>query len=108
MKKLLFDRLRVPHQNVLRSSFRNPKNTLSICRKIVLQIAAKMGLELWRVEIPKSLPKHTMLIGIDVYHKTKLKWNSVAALVATMNDSFSKFYSKIDFHNPGVELLPNL
>jgi hypothetical protein len=49
-----------------------------------------------------------MLIGIDVYHKTLKKLNSVAAIVATVNQSFTQFYSKIDFHEPGLELLPNL
>lgn len=62
---------------------------------------AKLGVELWQTEIPKSLPKHTMLVGVDVYHKTIKNKNSIAALVSTCNKEFTKFFSKTDIHAIG-------
>jgi len=43
--------------------------------------------------MPPLLGK-TMIIGIDVYHKTVQKINSVMGLVSTMNDDFSSYYTK--------------
>ncbi len=36
--------------------------------KLILQIAAKTGSELWAVSPTEGLPQKTMVIGIDVFH----------------------------------------
>jgi len=38
----------------------------TICSKLLNQIACKLGSTLWIPEVPKNIPKKTMLIGIDV------------------------------------------
>ncbi len=49
-------------------------------------MCAKVGSSLWKVEIPKGIPEKTMLVGIDVYHKTTTKKNSIAAFVASVDN----------------------
>lgn len=45
LKQLLYLKLGVPHQNVLRKSLN--KNAMSVCSKIILQINAKLGDPVW-------------------------------------------------------------
>jgi hypothetical protein len=54
LKRLFSSDARVPHQNILEKTLmRNGgKNCLSICSKVLLQIAAKLGIELWRSQVP--------------------------------------------------------
>jgi hypothetical protein len=56
---------------------------------------AKLGKLLWHVEPVKNLPKRTMIIGVDIYHKLIKKINSCAGFVATLDDMFSVYYSNI-------------
>jgi len=54
---------------------------------------AKLGLELWVVERPKGIPKHTMLVGADVFHNIGKNRKSIVGLCCTINQNFSKYYS---------------
>jgi aubergine-like protein len=49
-----------------------------------------------------------MIVGIDTYHDTKTRGRSVAGVVATLNHTFTKYYSQCSFQDPGVELLVQL
>jgi len=42
-----------------------------------------------------------MLIGIDVYHETKLGKNSFLGFVATVDRHFCKYFSKVAMHTVG-------
>lgn len=42
---------------------------MSHASKIAMQMNAKLGKPLWYVEPVKGIPKKTMIIGVDVYHK---------------------------------------
>ena len=79
---------------------------LSVATKVALQMNCKMGGEPWAVKMPM---KDTMVIGYDTYHDTAKKGRSVGAIVATMNQSLTKYMSLANMHeNVGQELQDNL
>ena len=49
-----------------------------------------------------------MVCGIDSYHEAKKRSSSVAAFVASTNQSLTKWYSKACFQGPGQELVDGL
>jgi len=81
---------------------------MAACSKILLQINAKLGLELWLTERPKNLPEKTMIIGADVFHNIGAKKDSCIGFCASLDPNFSKFYSRISLQKPGKELMDNL
>ena len=97
----------VPSQVVLTSSVF--KNTMAVCSKIILQIAAKMGNSLWLPEMPEKLPKNTMIIGADVFHNTFNRKQSVIGLCASYDPSMTKYYSRVKFQGKvGEETMNNI
>ena len=53
--------------------------------------------------------KNSMVIGYDTYHDTVNKGKSVGALVASLNESMTKYISIANMHtNPDQELHDNL
>ena len=81
---------------------------LTVATKVALQMNCKMGGEPWAVKMPL---KDTMVIGYDTYHDTAKKGRSVGAIVATMNQTLTRymiFYCKelslillLQVHVPG-------
>lgn len=51
---------------------------------------------LWAIKIPLE---NTMICGIDTFHETGAKANSVSAFVASINSNFTKWYSKAIVQN---------
>lgn len=47
-----------------------------------------------------------MIVGYDTYHDARQK-KAVGAFVASMNPSFSKYYSKATIHDSNEEIAPN-
>jgi len=45
-----------------------------------------------------------MIVGFDVFHDMKSGKKSYSALIATMNDSHTSFFSCVDKHESGQEL----
>lgn len=45
-----------------------------------------------------------MIIGFDVFHDTQNLNKSYGALIATMDDSFTSYFSCVERHEKGVEL----
>jgi len=70
---------------------------------IILQVCAKLGDQLWRVQMP-VLPEHTMIIGYDVNHDTVGERKSILGFCATLNSSFTKYYSRVGVHASGAEV----
>ena len=67
---------------------------------------SKLGGEPWAVKMPL---KNTMVIGYDTYHDTVSKGKSVGAVVASLNQSMTKYISMANLHtNPQQELHDNL
>ncbi|KAL5238818.1 hypothetical protein ACI65C_006228 [Semiaphis heraclei] len=97
-RKLCIDRA-VPSQVVLLKNVQ--KNNLSVCTKIAIQINCKLGGAPWLVTIPK---KGMMIVGFDVCHDTQRKNKSFGALVSTMDDSHTCYFSCVERHEDGEEL----
>ena len=98
---------------------------MSVATKVALQMNCKMGGEPWAVKMPMKvsscfsyhyltpliyLPdQDTMVIGYDTYHDTAQKGRSVGAIVASMNQSLTKYMSLANLHTtPAQELQDNL
>uniref|UniRef100_A0A3P9B443 Piwi-like RNA-mediated gene silencing 1 n=1 Tax=Maylandia zebra TaxID=106582 RepID=A0A3P9B443_9CICH len=77
-------------QCVVARTLSRPQALMTIATKIALQMACKMGGELWSVEIPL---KQLMIVGIDCYHDTAAGKRSIGALVASLNQSMSRLVS---------------
>ncbi|KAE9523124.1 hypothetical protein AGLY_016478 [Aphis glycines] len=100
IKRMLCVTRAVPSQVVLLKNI-NKVNNMSICTKIAIQINCKLGGAPWRVVIPEP---NMMIVGFDVFHDTKSGKKSYGALIATMNDSHTSFFSCVDKHESGQEL----
>ena len=96
----------IPSQVVTATVISKPKGLMSVATKVAVQMNAKLGGEPWSVKIPL---KDTMVIGYDTYHDTLSKGRSVGALVASMNNTHTKYLSIANLHtNPQQELNDNL
>ena len=96
----------VPSQVVLTSSVL--KNAMSVCSKIILQIAAKMGNSLWSTELPEGLPKNIMVMGAispNSFNISTNRFNKNQSLgfCASSDPSLTKYYSRVKFPNIGRE-----
>ncbi|XP_066905703.1 piwi-like protein Siwi isoform X2 [Halyomorpha halys] len=114
-KKCLCDRP-IPSQ-VIATKTLGHKNLLSVCTKIAIQINCKLGGSPWFTPVPfkenivrndgtvlENMIHAIMIVGFDVCHDTRLKGQSVGAMVASLDYMFSQFYSSVSRHNLGEEL----
>lgn len=65
----------------------------------------KIGGSLWSIKIPL---KNVMICGIDTYHDTKKKDNSVGAFVSSLNATYTEWYSRAIIQQKKEELLNGL
>lgn len=86
-------------------TLKNEAKNRSIVQKVALQMNCKMGGALWAIKIPL---KNVMIIGIDAYHEAKGNAKSVSALIASINGTFTKWYSRAILQNRGEELAHGL
>jgi len=105
VKKKCTVEMGVPSQVVTATVLAKDKGLLSVVSKIAIQMQAKLGGEPWYVKIPV---KKTMVVGYDVYHDTEKKGTSVGALVCSLNDTFTRYYSEVDFHSSNTEVSSNV
>uniref|UniRef100_A0A8C5WGW9 Piwi-like protein 2 n=1 Tax=Leptobrachium leishanense TaxID=445787 RepID=A0A8C5WGW9_9ANUR len=105
IKKLCCVQTPVPSQVINTRTISNPQKLRSIVQKILLQINAKLGGELWSVDIPL---KHLMVIGMDVYHDPSRGMRSVLGFVASINYNQSQWYSRVVFQLPHQEIMDSL
>lgn len=56
--------------------------SLSVASNILKQMNAKLGLDNYRMKIPKEISKYTMMVGIDVCHKSR---KSIVGFCSTIN-----------------------
>ena len=72
MKTKLLTKFKVNSQGVrtrtIYSSLRNPSKLANISKKVLKQMIAKVGSDLYRLHLPKEVRDYTMLVGIDVCH----------------------------------------
>uniref|UniRef100_A0A672IZP5 Piwi-like RNA-mediated gene silencing 2 n=1 Tax=Salarias fasciatus TaxID=181472 RepID=A0A672IZP5_SALFA len=74
----------------------------SIAQKVLMQMNAKLGGELWTISIPL---KNMMVIGVDVHHNTSKNRQSVMGFVASVNGALTRWYSRVTFQRPNEELI---
>ena len=92
----------VPSQVVTVAKVLNKeKGYMSMATKVVTQMACKLGAEPWALEIPF---KGAMVVGYDTYHDSARRGESVGALVASVNDTFTRYFSTVDFHKDRTEM----
>jgi len=109
VKEVCYIQHGVPCQAVISATLK--KNAMSVCSKILLQMNAKIGLELWITEQPKDLPAKTMIIGADVYHSTQIgkEKRSCIGFCASLNPEFNRFFSKITIQKKdGDDIMTNI
>nr|WOZ50368.1 piwi [Sogatella furcifera] len=102
-RKTYIDRA-VPSQVVVMKTLRK-KGLMSIATKVAIQMACKIGGMPWTVEIPI---KNTMVVGYDVCHDAKQKTKSYGALVASLNATWTRYYSSVTHHQHGEEIFKDL
>ncbi|XP_078598434.1 piwi-like protein 1 [Branchiostoma floridae x Branchiostoma japonicum] len=96
----------VPSQVIVSRTLNKKPMLMSVATKIGMQLNCKMGGELWAVEIPLT---SLMVVGIDVYHDSLTKGQSVGGFVASMNRHLTRWYSRCTFHqHSGQELIDGL
>jgi aubergine-like protein len=78
--------------------------TRLIVEKVALQIQAKIGAQLWTLRPPTAFGEYLMVIGIDVFHDTKNRRQSVLGFCATIHPNLSKYYSTVAMHETGQEV----
>ncbi|XP_047447719.1 piwi-like protein 1 [Mugil cephalus] len=105
VKKYLCVDCPVPSQCVLSRTLSRPQALMTVATKIALQMACKMGGELWSVEIPL---KQLMIVGIDCYHDIVAGKRSVGALVASLNQNMTRWFSKCVLQHKGQEIMDGL
>lgn len=105
VKKYLCVDCPTPSQCVVSRTLSRPQALMTVATKIALQMACKMGGELWSVEIPL---KQLMIVGIDCYHDTTAGKRSIGALVASLNQSMSRWFSKCVLQHRGQEIMDGL
>ena len=101
LKDFMYNEVGLEHQNLKPKSLE--KNGMSVVSKIILQIAAKLGFKLWETERPREISKKTMLIGIETSMKSiKTKQNTLNSIgiVASLDETFSKYYNENELRNP--------
>lgn len=74
----------------------DPKKAASASTKIAIQVAAKIGGEPWWADIPL---KKAMICGYDTARDTTRRGVSYGAFLASMNDHYSRWYSRASSHD---------
>ncbi|KAJ3610165.1 hypothetical protein NHX12_022259 [Muraenolepis orangiensis] len=105
VKKYLCVDCPTPSQCVRGYTLSRVQQLMTVATKIALQMVCKMGGELWSVEMPL---KQLMIVGIDCYHDTVSGKRSIGALVASLNQGMSRWYSKCVLQDKGQEIMDGL
>jgi len=95
IKKKLCIETPVPSQVVTCKVIEKEKGLMSVATKVALQMNCKLGGQLWAVKVPL---KGAMVVGFDAYHDSLHQGRSVGALVASLNDTFTKYFSVTEMH----------
>lgn len=74
---------------------------MSVASKIAIQMNCKLGGTPWSIGVPLG---DVMVVGYDVCRDTVNKKKSFGAMVATMNNIFSRYYSQVYEHEYSEEL----
>lgn len=100
-KRLYSCEMPVPCQFIRCGTISNPRRIRSVCQKVLIQIASKIGAQPWAMRFPM---KSFMIVGIDVYHDTIDRKRSCVGFVCSMNETASSWWSKTFFQNSLEEI----
>lgn len=102
-KRCCVDRA-VPTQVLLAKNVQGePRKMMSVATKVAIQMNCKIGGSPWTVSLPQGL----MVVGFDVCHDTMSRNQSYGAMVASLTDDMSKYFSVVSAHTCGEELSNN-
>lgn len=102
IKRICCAELPIPSQVINAKTLKNDAKNRSIVQKILLQMNCKMGGSLWNIKIPF---KNVMICGVDTFHEAGNKGNSVAAFIASLDGTYTKWYSRAIIQSKKEELL---
>ena len=91
----------IPSQMIFTKTLSKQQMMMSVCTKVAIQINCKLGGECWAVDIPMGF---TMIVGIDTYHDSAQRNRSVVCMVASLNRTFSRWYTRWNFQSTHEEL----
>lgn len=101
IKKICCSENPVASQVINARTLANQQKNRNIVQKILMQMNCKLGGSLWTIRIPFP---NVMICGTDTYHSAVKTSNSVAAFVASLNKSYTKWYSKATIQSGREEL----
>jgi len=107
IKKILCVNRPIPSQVITGTLLKKfaSKGFMAVATKVGIQVAAKLGAEPWGINMPL---KETMVIGYDSYHDSNQRGLAVGAVVATINQSMTRFSSTCTMHRNDEELLDQM
>jgi len=76
-----------------------------VATKVGIQINAKLGGEIWAVQIPT---KTLMVIGIDTYRDSQSRSAQMVGFVASMNPMCTRYYSRVIEQRSSGDLISGL
>lgn len=94
----------VPSQVVVQRTLAKQQGLMSVATKIAIQMNCKMGGEVWGSTIPVE---GLMIVGLDAYHDSLHKGQSVGAMVATLNRQCTRYFCKTEMHESKIETMRN-
>lgn len=68
------------------------KNMMAVCSKLILQINAKRNGDLWRIVPPASVPRKSMIVGIDSFKEGKC---SCMGFSSSYDPNFSRYNTQV-------------
>ena len=94
LKQLMISELGIPHQAVVTKSFDHDKRRLSVCSKILLQMNAKIGNALWKIErrLPSLKDRKILMGGMAIFHKLVNNNQSCCAFAGSVNDDMTEYF----------------
>jgi len=92
IKKVLCVDCPVPSQMLLSKTLQKPGQLMSVATKVGIQINAKLGGEIWAVQIPA---KTLMVVGIDTYRDSQSRSSQMIGFVASINPTCTRYYSRV-------------
>lgn len=104
IKRLLVNHIPVPSQMIIARTIGANKNLRSIITKLYVQLCAKIGGVPWAINQLPFAESPTMVVGVDVCANKVGSAIKSFSLVATMNNTYTTYWSASGFDSPQTPL----
>ncbi|RWS01988.1 piwi-like protein 1, partial [Dinothrombium tinctorium] len=104
IKKIFCCEHPIASQVVVSRTLQKKQMLMSVCTKIGIQMAVKLGAEAWSLLIP---PRSLMVVGYDTYHDSTKRGSSVGGFVCSLNPTLTRWYSRVAYHQNREEMSNN-